>query len=99
MARKYKHICIGIEIFTNGILSANFWGEFKPISNRDVLRTGYYGNVYDCKIWVSKHMPPDTISISNLEIIEGREESKWSPPIAIEDSNEYKKIINLKAFW
>ncbi|HEY5268247.1 MAG TPA: hypothetical protein VII94_03885, partial [Candidatus Saccharimonadales bacterium] len=54
MARMYKHICIGIDIFVDQILSSNFWGEFKPITKKDVLETGYYGNIYDCNIWVSK---------------------------------------------
>jgi hypothetical protein len=98
IARTHKHMCISINTFTD-FLSDTTWNIFQPIILRASLMLGHYGNIYKCNIWVSKRIKTGHVSISDLEIVNSKNEDDWSPQVLIEDSDVYKRIIKLKAFW
>ena len=102
IAKTHKHMRISIDIFTDLLKVLGLYNIFVPITIRDVLETGHYADIYSCCIWVDKYIPPGHISHSDLEITkssDGSDEDKWSSAILIENCMEYKRIINLKAFW
>jgi hypothetical protein len=99
IARTHKNMCIGVETFTKFLTDDTFgYFDFEPIT-REKLLTGYYGSIYGCKVWVSKHVSADHICISNLEIEDSRDINKWSISIPIDQTNQYQRIMKLKAFW
>ena len=69
-ASKFKNVMISINEFvdllkTDGDGSLPDW--FQPITEREILQTGYYANIYDAKVFVSKTVAPETIKVSNSD--------------------------------
>lgn len=94
-ASKFKNVMIHIDEFCN-LLQVSGTGIpdcFQPITEKEVLRTGYYGNIYDAKLFVSKTVAPETIKVSNSDTPDVKDESQWSKEVGLNnefDIEQYK---------
>ena len=81
------------------ILNASHQGYLDPITDRDILYKGLYGNLFGTNIWVSRNIEIGTIYICN-ENVETFSHGKWSLPINLDwDTNSIRRMWKLKAFW
>lgn len=59
---------------------------FSPITEREILRTGYYANIYNAKIFVSKTIAPETIKVSNSDTPNVKDDTQWSADIDLNNN-------------
>jgi len=98
IAENHKNMCVGIGTFADFLTPIWYNTGLNPITDVDVLKTGFYAYLLKCKIWVSKQIAPDSISFSDLDISNSSEMEKWSPQVLIKNPDEYARIINMKVF-
>jgi len=70
----------------------------------EILKTGLYGYLAKCNIWVgarANYLTSGEISVANVSISNCREVEKWSPkvPLALASPEYIERVLNLKAFW
>lgn len=98
ITRRYKHMCVSISTFTD-FMKPEWMGLLDPITQRDMLMRGLYGGIGACNIWVCKTVKPGCIKVSNHDITDAKDETKWSPLIPIMYADQMERYTNLKAFW
>lgn len=80
--------------------------EFDPTTELDILRTGFYGILFETKVWVSKNVKEETLWINNQDI-DKFSDGKWSDLVCfdwisngdINISDHIDRMQKLKAFW
>lgn len=93
-----KHKCIGINIdqFIDLFLKDNVL-DFKPITDRNILKTGLYGTINECKIYcIVKLVGPKHFRTSELNTPSNGNDADWSEEISFDKyASENKNLIIL----
>ena len=72
---------------------------FEPVTERRILMSGLYANIWSSCVWVTKLVFPNYIQVSNQDIV-NYTDNKWSPPLPIMTlPDQIERLFNLKAFW
>jgi hypothetical protein len=96
-ASEYKNMCISIDIFIE-FLKPPLSKYFTQNKLNESLRSGFYGKLLNCKVWVKK-IEDKCIKISDENDIDYYENATWTPPIPIQYANQIDKMLELKSFW
>ncbi len=97
LALTHKNICVNIGTYTD-FLRPEWNAYIQPVTDLKTIKSGLYGHLMECKVWVKKFMAPDSVSFSDLEITDPSDSEKWSPPQLIKDTEEYIRVSNIRAF-
>jgi hypothetical protein len=103
ISQTYKHMCISISEYCD-FLEPEKAHFIDSVVDQDILRTGLYGYIGKCYLWVSPITGAGSVRVSNAEIdrVNIREGTgKWSLeiPLALANPEYLERVLNLKAFW
>ena len=99
IARKCSEFCISIDIFCTILIDQTLKQLLDPVTNIDMLKTGFYGTFCGSQCFVKKSIPSYHVSISYTKNY--KNEPLWMVPVKLEkfDFVYVEKLFKLKAFW
>jgi hypothetical protein len=94
----YKNIAININEFCD-LLSEPYNKFLDPVTHRQVLQNGLYGNIFGANCFVSKNIPVGHIQVSLTKEYQTKyKDLKWSIPVSL-NSIRFDAYFKLQAFW
>lgn len=102
ICEKYPNIAISIQDWCYIIKDSTLRKTMGIITQKNLLRNGYYGSLFGCKIIVTKIISEGYFRISMKidPINPNKKIEDWSPEMSFKFSmKDIEKYLNLTAFW